>query len=175
MMQKYLVIASVLVMLCNISSHVFAGPSYSVECEDISRGTRLHLFDANPRIGFMAARGMHNQLPEGMESFAASSNGPIPLNVVSYKSYEVELKLAAKPGTAPPYIISGNEAKTNIGTLEKIVLENHSATEIADPPRLGAATLVLSSGLQLRFNNCKIKGDISVHKWEDTFKSTSSN
>jgi hypothetical protein len=160
-------------VIAHLPSAVIAGPSYSVECKDISRHTNIHLFDANPRSRFLMARGMHNSLPEGMESFIAASPNPTALTVTSYKAYEVELKL--KPEGDSVYLVTDNEAKTKIGILERIILENHSEIKIQEQPRSGAVTLVLANGLNLRFNGCEIIGDVAVGDWEDTFKSTPPN
>ena len=172
-MRKYLVTASILTVVGHFPSAVIAGPSYSVECKDVSRHTNIHLFDANPRSGFMRASGMHNSLPEGMESFIAAPEDVTPLTVTSYKAYEVELK--PKSESDPIYLVTENEAKTRIGILDRIILENHSEVTISEQPRLGAVTLLLTNGLNLRFNGCQIIGDFAVGHWEETFKTTSSN
>lgn len=167
---------AVLIILGSVPSQVVAGPSYSVECEESARAIKLHLFDANPRTGFIAAYGTHPYLPEGMKSFGARAPAnPIPLRVARYQPYEVELELVAQPEAALPPLVAENTANTTISTLQKIILENHSPITINQPPCHGAAILVLSNGLHLRFNHCDIIGDVDVRTWEKTFNVPSSN
>ena len=157
------VIGSLLIL--GLSTYVLGGPSYSVECEDVARGTKIHLFDANPSNEFMSASGTHNQLPEGMESFKIISKERKSFSVTSYKPYEVELTIEENLSS----MMVGDPKETKIGTLEKVILENHSAVEILEQPRLGAITLVLSNGLEFRFNNCIMRGDVSISEWNRTF------
>lgn len=167
---------AVAVILGAVPLPVSAGPSYSVECEESARATKLHLYDANPRTGFIAAYGTHPYLPEGMRSFGArTSANPIPLRVARYQPYEVELELVANPEASLPPLMAENTANTTISTLQKIILENHSPITINQSLRHGAAILVLSSGLQLRFNHCEIIGDGAVMTWEKTFNVPLSN
>lgn len=151
------------------AADAIAGPSYSVECEDIARGTKLHLFDANPRSGIVDVTGTHNQLPDGLESFSAvDSNDNISLTVADYKPYEVQLLLSpAQPLVASLH--TDNEHEIELGHLQKVILENHSEIVIDSDPRLAATILVMQSGVRLRFNGCRIRGDAAVLNWQETF------
>lgn len=166
------VFAASILVLCSWLGSVQAGPSYSVECNDEARGTNLHLFDANPRTGLISVTGNHNQLPEGFQAFSVNINGDaVPLQVIKYTAYEVELQLVVDSGGTGIPVEAGPDAGSEIGVLERIVLENHSAVQVSEQERAAAAILVFGSGLHLRFNVCRIRGDIDVMDWSQTFQS----
>lgn len=163
--------ATSVMVLCSWLGSAQAGPSYSVECNDEARGTSLHLFDANPRTGLMSVTGNHNQLPVGFQAFSAETqNDTVPLQVIKYTPYEVELQLVVESGAAGVPVTGGADAGSEIGMLERIVLENHSAVQISEQERAAAAILVFGNGLHLRFNACRIRGDIDVMDWSQTFQ-----
>lgn len=104
-----------------------------------------------------------------MEAFVIEK-ADIALSVVRYQPYEIELKPMLPAGMAPLSIVTHNSTKAVIGVLDRVIVENHSKVEVSEQRRNGAAILVLSSGLRLRFNYCEIQGDVSVLNWEKTFK-----
>lgn len=169
-MQKYIVRSALLPALCLCAmTPVFAGPSYEVQCDDPARDTMLYMFDANPVNGLMALEGTHHRLPDGLNTFSLNTRGEVlKLEVMRYQPYEVELKINAMDGEASVIAASSAQGQT-IGTLARILIENHSEIEISDPPRHAAVVLTLASGLSLRFNQCIIRGDTSVLNWSGTF------
>lgn len=168
-MRKGLLILSVWVLLGITLSTTWAGPSHVITCMDVSRETRLELFDFSPHIKLLNVRGKHNQLPPGMTAFVIEQSD-IALVVMRYQPYEIELQPSLPAGTAPPSIVTDNAEKASIGVLDRVIVENHSSVKVSEQRRKGAAILVLSSGLRLHFNNCEIQGDVSVLNWEKTFK-----
>jgi len=160
-----------LLAVCTTLNNVQAGPSYSVECNDESRGTSLHLFDANPSAsGLIGATGSHNQLPNGFHAFSLDTQGDaVPLEVIRYASYEVELQLNRESDEVGVPVIAGPGDGSAIASLERIILENHSAVLVNEQVRAAAAILVFGNGLKLRFNACRIRGDIDVMDWRGTF------
>lgn len=157
---------------------VLAGPKYVVECDDIERGTKIQLYDMNPSSSIFKAFGIHYQLPENMKSFEIvnksdkSEDWGLREAKIRYKPYEVEIKFPKYDESLirQDIQIIGNGAKYHLDHLDRIILENHSPIKITSRSRLGAVIIILDSGLQLRFNNCKMNGDSSVSDWEKTFK-----
>ena len=169
-MLKYIAGLSMLLALGSLSTQTFAGPSHRVQCTDPARGTQINFADAKPNQHFFRADGTHNQLPKSSSSFTVNASGTANLKVTSYKPYEVELTLEN-----PAQIVTRGDDPKEIGILEKVILENHTTPKIDVSDRPAAAILVLSSGLQLRFNGCRIDGDTAVMDWARTFGTDSSN
>ena len=156
-------------LITGLSFQAKAGPSYSIECEDHARNNTIHMFDLNPSSDVMRANGVHHLLPDTMESFVLEGNGS-ELTVVSYAPYEVELLPTLGTDGQRPAVMIGENDGVRAGILEKVILENESELIIDQEPRKGAITLVLTSGMRLRFNHCDMKGDVSILDWESTFK-----
>ena len=163
-MLKYIAGLSVLLALGSLSTQAFAGPSHRVRCSDPARGTKLIFEDAKPKQVFFHTEGTHNQLPKGSSSFVVNASGLEKLKVTTYKSYEVELTLVN-----PAQIVTRGDDPKEIGILEKVILENHTTPKIVVVDRPAAVILILSSGLHLRFNACRIDGAVDVLDWEGTF------
>ncbi len=169
-MLKFIAGLSMLLALGSLSTQTFAGPSHRVRCTDPARGTELLFHDAKPNQQFFKVKGTHNQLPKSSSNFVVNTSGVASPKVTSYKPYEVELTLEN-----PAQIVTRGDNPKEIGILEKVILENHTELKIGVSDRPAAAILVLSSGLQLRFNGCRIDGDTAVMDWAGTFGTDSSN
>ncbi len=169
-MLKFIAGLSMLLALGSLSTQTFAGPSHRVRCTDPGRKTELLFHDAKPNQAFFEIEGRHNQLPKSSSSFVVNTAGVASPKVTNYKPYEVELTLEN-----PAQIVTRGDDSKEIGILEKVILENHAELKIDVSDRPAAAILVLSSGLQLRFNGCRIDGGTAVMDWAGTFGTDSSD